>query len=324
MFQIQLKNKKTFDCKENQTIFDAARSNGVLLEHSCLAARCKSCKIKISSGSYKNVVPETVLSTEERSNGYALSCNTIPLSDLRLNNNEVDISELIEKQILPVKISSIEKIKSDILKLKLRFPPKTKFMFYPGQYIKLSRGNITRSYSISSISSEIELIIRRYENGKMSDYLFDHAEINDLLRIEGPFGTFFLRKNGTENLIFLATGTGIAPIKAMLEELDNSKEVPYSKIWLFYGTRNKNDLFWKPNFLNLEINYFPVLSRDFKDWNGENGYVQDVVIKKKIDLKKSHVYACGSSNMIRSAKKVLTENFLEEEHFFSDEFIQSN
>ncbi len=161
----------------------------------------------------------------------------------------------------------------------------------------------------------------------MSNYWFEEAEVNDLLRIEGPLGSFFLRKNEVENIIFIATGTGVAPIKAILENLNQSTEkISNRKYWIFVGARYEKDLFWNPIDLDFITNlyYVPVLSRGSEDWKGERGYVQDIIIKHNIPLANAQVYACGSNTMIRAAKRTLVEKGLDKKQFFSDAFVETN
>lgn len=330
MFKINLKNNKSFSCDSDTTIFDAAQKAGVILEHSCLNARCCSCVVKVLSGKTKNFKEELVLTQEEKKQNFVLSCNSIPLSNLKLDIEDLGDIKLFDKKIVPAKISSIEKMGSVLLKVILRLPPTSYFQYNAGQYVNLIKGNINRSYSIAnkpSSRNQLEFFIKKYENGLMSKYWFEEAKINDLLRVEGPLGSFFLRESKCKNIVFLATGTGIAPIKAMLESvIEQHSNFNKKKFWIFAGARYKHDLLWEPNINNnkIEIKYIPVLSRQVKDWNGEKGYVQDIVLKQNINLKDSQVYACGSNEMIQSAKKVLFKNSLKENSFFSDAFVQTN
>jgi CDP-4-dehydro-6-deoxyglucose reductase len=159
----------------------------------------------------------------------------------------------------------------------------------------------------------------------MSAYFFKEAKINDLLILEGSIGTFFLRDSSFNNIVFLATGTGINPIKSILEGLDKSHEQYQNKnFWLIVGARYQDDLFWEPNLKNLNIKYIPVLSRQVNDYNGAKGYVQDIVLKQQIDLEDTQVYACDSNDMISSAKELFLKNNLKENNFFSDAFVQIN
>ena len=328
MFNIYLKNGKKFVCDEDSTILDAAKKNKVLLEHSCLSYRCRSCMVKLLSGKTKNVEEEFVLTEKEKNSYYVLSCNAVPVSDLKLDVEDLGNITFYEKKITPSKINLIEKLTSDIIRVVLRIPPNSNFNFISGQYVNITREKLTRSYSIASCSShknQLEFFIKKYETGLMSDYFFKEAKTNDLLRLEGPLGTFFFRDSDLKNIVFLATGTGIAPIKSILEGLDKEYEKHHDKIFLIIvGARYKQDLFWEPDTKNLNIKHIQVLSRPEKNWDGSKGYVQDILLNQQIDLKRTQVYACGSFDMINSAKKILLENNLLEANFFSDAFIQTN
>ena len=328
MYQIKLRNNKTFTCDKDSTIFEAAKKNKINLEHSCLSARCRSCVVKVISGNTINKEKELVLTDTDKNQNFVLSCNAKPLSDLELDIEDIGDIVLFEKKIIPSKINLIEKLTDDVIKLVLRLPPNSNFKFNSGQYVNIIKGNLTRSYSIANSSdhrNQLEFFIKKYENGLMSEYLFKEAKINDLLRIEGPIGTFFLRDLKFKNIVFLATGTGIAPIKAILDEIEKScQDYQNKKLWVIVGARYKQDLFWKPNLDKLNINYIPVLSRQESDWNGEKGYVQDIVLKNKIDLVNTQVYACGSNDMINSSKELFLKHNLNENNFFSDAFVQTN
>jgi CDP-4-dehydro-6-deoxyglucose reductase len=330
MFTISLKNGKSFTCDSNTTIFDAAKNNGINLEHSCLSARCRSCAVRIEAGATKDKLDDLVLSDDEKKNKWVLSCNAIPTSNIILDVEELNGVQIFEKKIIPAKILSKEKINESVMEVCLRLPQNSNFQYSSGQYVKVAKGDIKRSYSIANTYEKngiLTFYIKKYESGKMSNYWFNEAKVNDLLRVEGPFGSFFLRENPNGNIIFLATGTGIAPIKSILDDLEKSMcKYSFNRIWLFVGARFENDLFWNPSGLSRIKNfkYIPVLSRASEGWLGEKGYVQDIVIKHNIPLAKSHVYACGSINMINSAQKLLIKMGLDKAHFFSDPFLQSN
>ena len=327
MYTVKLKNNKSFKCDDSTTIFEAAKKNNIILEHSCLSARCRSCVVKVISGSTINKNEEFVLTEDEKNENYILSCNTKPLSNIEIDVEDLGNINLYEKKIVPCKINSISYLNDEVIDLSVRIPPNSNFKFNSGQYVNLIKGGISRSYSIANSSdhnNELSFYIKNYKNGQMSKYLFSEAKINDLLRIEGPIGTFFLRETSVENLIFLATGTGIGPIKSILDELENNTNEFSRNIWLFFGVRFRNDFFWQPSYNKLNINYIPVLSREDKTWNGEKGYIQDILINRGLDLFNSQVYACGSSDMINSAKEILIKNNLKESNFFSDAFVQTN
>lgn len=159
----------------------------------------------------------------------------------------------------------------------------------------------------------------------MSDYWFNHAKVNDLLRFSGPLGTFFLRETKDINLIFLATGTGIAPVKAMLESMTSleSAELPRA-ISILWGGRKSHDLYLNMGNIPGRFNYTPVLSRAENYWSGAKGYIQDVLLDSKPDLVDATVYACGSGSMIASARTILVATGLNPKNFYSDPFVSSN
>ncbi len=328
MHLITLKNNKTFNCSKDDTLIEGARKEGVTLEHSCLSGRCSSCKVKVDYGLSESTSAEISLNEKEKEAGYILSCIRTPKSDMSIQAEDLSEYGMSVPITLPAKINKIVKLTEDVIKVELRLPSSQKINFIPGQYINILKGNIKRSYSVGSSSNEknrIELFIKKYPGGVLSNYWFNEAKINDLLRIEGPRGTFFLRKNsGCKNIIFLATGTGIAPVKSILESLSVSKEdFGYKNIYLFWGVRNFIDLFWSPESSGLNINYFPVLSREVVS-KAHEGHVQNVLLSKNFELQNSVVYACGSNEMILEAKIKLIEKGLPVNNFYSDAFVTSN
>ncbi len=330
MFQITLKNGKSFSCDSNTTVFESAKSNGIILEHSCLNARCRSCKVRVLSGETEDKLDDLVLTYEEKSQGYILSCNAIPKSDMELDVEDLRDILFYDSKIVPAKIASLEFIGKTVLKLDLRLPPNVIFKYNSGQYVNISKGTLKRSYSIANAykeNSELSFYIKNYDEGQMSQYWFNEAKVGDLLRIEGPKGSFFLRESNKQHLIFLATGTGIAPVMAIIEELISSQRINVlEKVWIFNGARFEQDLIWNSDHLNniSNIEYIPVLSKSTQTWKGEVGYVQDILLSKNINLSESQVYACGSDKMIGSALIVLVENGLDSKSFHSDAFVATN
>lgn len=329
MYTIRLKNDKEFTCDTNTSIFEAAKSSGVFLEHSCLTARCRSCVVKVLEGETKDKTEDLVLTKEEKAYNFTLSCNAVPASDLVLDVEDLGDIILYDKQIVPAKINSLEQLTKDVINVKLRLPPTAKFKYNSGQYVNLIKGNIKRSYSVANAYKDkatLEFFIKKYEKGLMSNYFLNEAKENDLLRMEGPLGSFFLRETNKENIVFLATGTGIAPVKAILEHVKNtSKNLENKTFWLFLGARYKEDVFWTPKELNISnLKFIKSLSRETSVFEGHKGYVQEAVLKEDIDLTNAQVYACGSNEMIKSAKSILIQNKLSENDFFSDAFICTN
>ena len=326
-YTIHLKNDKSYSCDENTSLLRAALDNDISLEYSCFEARCRSCRVKILQGKVENLQDEKVLTAEEKAAGYVLSCNVVPRSEVILDVEDLAV-KLPKPQVTPCKINNITVLTPNIVEVVLRLPPKVDFQFLAGQYIDIIRNGQKRSYSISHSQcedDELRLFIRNYEGGLFSQYWFNEAKPNDLLRMEGPLGTFFYRNNpACEEIVLLATGTGIAPIKAILNQWQQQPEqVKSKKIWLLWGGRKKEDLFWQPETTLPNFTYIPVLSRE-EQWQGAKGYVQEVALQQPIHWQKAQVYACGSEVMIQSAQKLLSEQGLKEENFFADAFIAGN
>lgn len=326
MFRINLKNDIHFSCAPEETILMGAQKENITLDHSCKTGRCQSCKAKVVQGTSVANIEETGLSEHDKSKGYILTCVRTPTSDLTLDIEDLSAYSLEKIKTIPSKIDLISKVSNNVMELHLRIPPNASFNYLSGQYINIIKGDYKRSYSIANTSSASNLVffIKNYEGGRFSHYLFNDAKINDLLRIEGPIGTFFYRKTNKKNIVFLATGTGIAPVKAILEQMDESHgDFVDKNIYLFFGGRTEEDLFWKPDFKNIKVRFIPVLSRSNAEWKGAKGYVQDAVLAQKIDLADGVLYACGSEDMIKDSSESTIKNGLSEDSFYSDAFISS-
>ncbi|WP_041651546.1 2Fe-2S iron-sulfur cluster-binding protein [Marinomonas posidonica] len=316
---------KQFDVQDDQSILDAALKSGLVLEYSCKNGQCGVCKATLLKGDVVELQAQLALSDRERNDKKILTCCCAAVTDIEID--AVDLSALhgIEIKTLPARVSQVAYLSDNIVEVKLRLPPTANFQFIEGQYLDVIWNSIRRSYSIASISSEkeITLLIKRFENGQMSDYWFNKILANDLLRIEGPKGTFFLRDADTP-LIFLATGTGIAPIKSILHRLEHDPDYQQMHpIAVYWGSRYSEEFVWQANFHKLKVDFYHVLSKPVADWAGETGYVQDNAITNQADFSASAVYACGSNAMIQSAKQKFLASGLPENRFHSDAFVQS-
>jgi CDP-4-dehydro-6-deoxyglucose reductase len=326
--RVTLANGKSFNVEASQTILAAASLNGLALEHSCRTGRCGVCKTLVINGETEITKSEESLSEREATDGFILTCCRTALTDLQLNM--IDLGELgnIQVKTLPCRIDSIQHRSADVVEVTLRLPPNSSLEYLPGQYVDMiGKDGLRRSYSVANAPREdgkISLQIRKVENGQMSRYWFNEAKENDLLRMEGPLGTFCLRENSASNLILLATGTGVAPIKAILEQLSESPDHnTYHQIHLYWGGRTAQDLYWQPDFPDLPLSFTPVLSR-VAGGKTSTGYVQHAVIDGGLNLKDAVVYACGSETMIHSAHEQLVAAGLNAKHFYSDAFVSSN
>lgn len=324
-FQVNTVQGKQFSCLEGDTILNSALSSGIMLEHSCKDGRCGVCKVALIEGEVREV--ERQVSLEELDKGdYFLACCCTAASDVLIDAVDLDIMMGVKEKALPAKINQLERLSDNVVRVELRLPPTSDFKFLEGQFIDVSHSStVGRSYSIASTSCEktITLLIKKVPDGVLSNYWFNMANVGDLLRIKGPKGTFCLR-NHNKPLIFLATGTGIAPIISMLTKMDLDPNFDQScQISLFWGNRLAEDFVWEPDFRTIEVEFIPVISRPDKSWSGEKGYVQDIALSRIKNLKDVDVYACGSNTMIDSARKSFVSRGVKQENFYSDAFLKS-
>ena len=326
---ICLSNGRSFDADATTSILDAARAAGITLEYSCRTGRCGICKSPLLAGETTILRPEDEsLTAEEAAQGLILTCCRSATTDVTLDIEPLDRVAGLDIRTMPSRIVSIDRIAPDIVKVVLKTPPASPMRFLPGQYVDVIADGVRRSYSLANAPREdalLELIVKRYPGGRLSEYWFERAKPNDLIRIEGPFGTFFLRDEGPTNILFLATGTGIAPVKALLEELaaDPARAARH-RISVFWGNRAAESFCWDPVGLGLDIGLHHLLSNQQATWPGTRGYVQDAAIAAGVDVDDTVVYACGSQHMIASAREALLARGLPPRRFFSDAFVSSN
>ena len=327
-FKIQLSDSTEFPISEGQTVLAAAQQAGVHLDFSCRDGRCGVCRVKVLAGSAVELNSPESLNDQLRKDHQILTCCHGAESDLSLEAENLVQLEGIETKVLPCRIDSIEHLSTDVMKVVLRLPPNANFQYLSGQYIDIIGSAVRRSYSLASApkadEAKIELLIRHYSGGVMSQYWFEQAKVNDLLRLEGPLGSFFLRDNDAKQLAFLATGTGIAPVIAMVEELlESGRKNMFEKIVCYFGCRNKDELFFdSKEFFKGAIEFVPVFSREAPA-GAHKGYVQQALVEEFQSVDGLSVYACGSPEMIQDARTLLAANGLQENRFYSDAFLAS-
>ncbi len=322
MPQIIIKpSNNEFIVNDNETILDAGIRNKLNLPHGCKDGDCGACKCKILSGNVKLATYRAnILSDVEIHEGYTLLCRAYALNDI-----ELEIPNLLNNlsiRVLPSKVSLIERI-SDTIILKLKLPSQLDFKFHAGQYIEIILKDKNRSYSIANAygTNEIELHIKYYSGGVFSEFVLNELKIDSLLRFKGPLGNFGLR-NTQNPAIFVCTGTGFAPIKALLEEMiyTNSNK----QIYFYWGNQTISD-FYMLEFLNnakAKLNLSVKLCLSKEQQSGfYSGYVTDAILKDHDNLSSYEVYACGNRNMIESIYTIATSQLnLDRINFLSDVF----
>ena len=316
-----------FRAPEHMPILDSALNAGYNLKYSCNNGSCGECKAKVIKGHVDQGNDLDGLSDAERSEGYILTCCAKPQSPLILEATYYPELDGIKRVTLPCKVASIDFLTPDIAVIKLRFPPGTKFDYLPGQYIDLIHKATRRSYSIANTQKSydgIELHIRKVTGGVFSQLVFEDLKQEQLLRLEGPLGTFFVQRSAAP-VIFLAGSTGFAPVKAMVESL--LEEQTERQISIYWGSQNEAGLYSDvPRQLQEEysnVHYFPVISGESNNWRGRRGLVHKAVLEDHDSLAAFEVYTCGSQAMIEAARDDFVEHGLNPEHFYSDAFTPS-
>jgi CDP-4-dehydro-6-deoxyglucose reductase, E3 len=323
--KIRVNKNSTFEASSELSILESARNESLTFDYSCLSGRCSACKVKVVSGDFEMPSTQDGLTDKEVQEGYCLSCITKPLSDLELEDVSFVEGVLPEVKTIPAKISLLEFLSEVVVKVTLRTPPNKALEFLAGQYIDLSVKGIKRSYSISSTpsDSEIELLIKKYTGGQFSNFLFNEAKVNDLLRIVGPKGTYILPKNLPQNLVFISTGTGIAPNLSLIKSAIKDGIIQSNQITLIHGQRTAKEHIYSLEETLNGIKIIKCTSRESVE-GYVHGYVQDAL--KTLDLNVSDiiVYACGNPQMIKELKTQMITMGLEERNFKSDIFVPSN
>lgn len=323
--KISINNERLFEVSPDLSILESARNESITIDHSCLNGRCSECKVRVVSGDFMMPSTQEGLTDKEIQEGYCLSCITKPLSDMELEEVTFIEGVLPEVKTIPAKISLLEFLSEDVVKVTLRTPPNKSLQFLAGQYIDLSVKGIKRSYSIASTpsDSEIELLIKNYTGGQFSNYLFNQAKVDDLLRIEGPKGTYILPKDITHNLIFISTGTGIAPNLSLTKSALKEGKVQPSQITLIHGQRSAKEHVYSVEKILDGVKIIKCTSRESSE-GFVQGYVQDAVKGLELDISNSLVFACGNPQMIKELKIQMFALGLKEKNFKSDVFVPSN
>ena len=320
-----------FSCEEDETILAAAMRAGVGLPYGCKNGACSSCKGKIVSGSVKHKPhQERALSKDEEAAGYSLLCCATTEGDLVIEAREVAGSDDYPIRKMPSRVSSLEKVASDVIVMTLQLPANETLKFRAGQYIEfMLKDGKRRSYSIATapgLEQPLTLHIRHMPGGLFTDQVFSTMKERDILRFEGPMGTFFVREDSDKPMVLLASGTGFAPIKAIVEHLRAQGST--RQMTLYWGGRRPQDLYmdalcreWAATLPNFQ--YVPVLSNLLPEdhWAGRTGFVHHAVMADLPDLSGHQVYACGAPIMVESAKKdFVAQCGLPEDEFYADAF----
>ena len=333
--QITIKpSDHAFPCDADETVLQAAMRADLMIPYGCRNGACGTCKGKIIAGDVDyGVYQRSTLTEDEKRAGLALFCCAKPLTDLVIEVREVRRAGDIQIRRLPCRVESIDKPASDVAIVKLQLPANERLQFLAGQYIDfLLKDGKRRSFSLATpphADELLELHIRHVPGGLFSDALFTQYKGREILRFEGPLGTFYLREESDKPIIFVAGGTGFAPIKGIILHALHHDIQMTRPMMLYWGARSKQDLYlpdlpgrWQSEHPG-RFTYIPVLSEPKPEdaWPGRVGFVHQAVLSDFSDLSGYTVYACGGPAMIDAAKRDFTTlRGLPPETFFADSF----
>jgi CDP-4-dehydro-6-deoxyglucose reductase len=321
----------TFDAQEGETVLAAALRHNVMLPYGCKNGACGSCKGKIVDGAVDyGHYHARVLTENERAHGKALFCQAKPLGDLVIECRTIGAAKDIAVRVMPCRVQKLERAAEDVMIVRLKLPSNERLQFLAGQYIDfLLKGGERRSFSMANAPHTddlVELHIRQVAGGSFTDHVFGKMKERDILRLEGPLGSFFLREDSAKPIVFVASGTGFAPIKSILETAFH-KNVTRPMV-LYWGCRRPKDLYlnalpekWARE--HPHFRYVPVVSeaRPEDGWTGRAGFVHRAVMEDFPDLSQHQVYACGVPVMVDSARRDFTTSCgLPEDEFYADSF----
>ncbi|OWY37564.1 CDP-6-deoxy-delta-3,4-glucoseen reductase [Xenophilus sp. AP218F] len=323
----------TFGVEAHETILEAALRQNIGLPYGCRDGACGACKGKVVAGEVsQDGFQDKALPESERIQGMALFCCAKPQGDISIEVREVTGAGDIQIKTLPCRVEKIEKI-HDVAVLKLKLPVSERLQFRAGQYIDiLMKDGKKRSFSIANAPHDdafIELHIRHNPGGSFSDYVFNQMKEREIMRFKGPLGSFFLREDSDKPAIFIASGTGFAPVKGIIEHAIH--QGIQRQMVIYWGARTLADLYMAPlagswQAAHPHITFIPVLSEALPEdnWQGRVGFVHQAVLEDFADLSGYQVYACGAPVMVEAAHASFTgERGLPEDEFFSDAFLPS-
>ena len=331
---------KTVSVDGETHILEAALKQGVVLPYGCKNGACGSCKARIVAGEIiQDPHQPSALSADEATRGYALLCCARAASDVTLEARVVAAVGEIPIRKMPCRVSVIDKVAPDVIVLRLQLPASERLQYLAGQYIDLLlRDGTRRSYSMATApgtADGLELHVRHMPGGKFTDSAFGVVEpvlkVRDILRLEGPLGTFFLREDGDKPIVMVASGTGFAPIKAIVEHVRGLRETKGFErpMTLYWGGRRPRDLYmnelcerWAAEMPTFK--YVPVVSDALPEdgWRGRTGFVHHAAMADLPDMSGVQVYACGAPVVVDSSRDdFITRCGLPAEEFYADAFV---
>lgn len=323
-----------FEVARDEAILAAAIRAGVGLPYGCRDGACGSCKSRLLEGRVIHGVHQAkALPPQEEADGWILTCCATPQTDCVVQARTVAGAGEYPQLKMPARVASLSRPAPDVMLMRLQLPATVAFKYRAGQYLEfILRDGARRSYSMANAAQRlgeppvVELHLRHMPGGKFTDHVFATMKERDILRVEGPFGSFFLREDSDAPIVLLASGTGFAPIKAIIEHMQIAG-IQRPAV-LYWGCRTRADLYLHDWALEAaaampNLTYVPVLSEPLPQdhWQGRTGLVHLAVMADLPDLSRHSVYACGAPLMVEAAQRdFLADAGLPQDAFFADSF----
>ena len=325
-FEVRVSGRDiAFDCAADESILDAAERSGFSLPYSCRKGVCHTCEGSLVAGEVR-VRSQQVTGKADA----VLMCQARPCSHVEIAPKRIDRRVPPLRKTLTATVFRVVRSAADISILTLRFANGVRARFQAGQYLQiLLPDGDRRNFSLANPPHDndgAELHIRHLPGGRFSEGILAQLGPGDRLVVELPFGEFFLRP-AEAPAILLATGTGFAPIKSILQgALRRGERRPLRFYW---GGRTKSDLYMLDRVAKCQdrtpwFSFVPILSRPSTEWQGRTGLVHRAALEDHPDMTNVEVYACGNPQMISAARKEFAEAAgLPEARFYADAFVAS-
>lgn len=324
--------------ESSQNLLKVALENGIEWPHNCRVGSCGTCRCKLVSGKIKPLNDFSyVLSGEELDDGYILACQSMLQSDIEV---EVDIegsgAELAKARELNGKINRITELTHDILEVGIELDGELND-YLPGQYADIVIPGVVkqaRSYSFAKSPdrekpNQVSFFVRHVPEGKLTDWLHSEDRVGSEVQVSGPHGSFYLRDTDGP-LVLIAGGSGLAPIRALLQQI--TKEGRGNDLTVIFGARTQRDLYCLEEIEELakaskgKVQFLPVLSMesDESGWTGATGHCPTAITQEMLEPSASHAYLCGPPVMIDAAIEQLKTYGLDDSQIFFDKFLDAS
>ncbi|HYM32486.1 MAG TPA: 2Fe-2S iron-sulfur cluster-binding protein [Candidatus Cybelea sp.] len=312
---------------EGQTILDAALSAGHDYPCGCQSGNCGACKSVLISGDVEMApYSDYALTAEEKASGLVLACRSMPWSDVEIAWLEPDEVAAHPLRKLVCRVASIDAVTHDIRRVRLAIESGGPFSFSAGQYAEVTFDGLpARDFSMANRPDDamLEFHIRAVSGGAVSHFVQSGVKVGDKVRVEGPRGVSYLREKHTGPIVAVAGGSGLAPIKSIVERIAAlGLRQPVS---LYFGVRDERDLYLEDHFRALNashpnIAFTPVLSEPSGPTSRRKGFLSDVLAQDFADLDGAKAYLAGPPIMVETCVSALRKLGVRKEDCHADAF----